>query len=151
MSIDKKEVLAKADIIAIIGSRIPLKKEGNNYVARCPFHDEKSASFKVSPTKKIYKCFGCGISGDVLSFVEQFDRIDFPEAVKKVAETCGIIDLQEKEVEIIYDIPEERRSLLGPGWMNYMLQRGISPQTIEHLDITESVEYMTETKRKISV
>ncbi len=151
MSLDKKDVLSKADIVSIIGTRITLKKEGNNYVGLCPFHNELSASFKVSPSKKIFKCFGCGRSGDVLAFVEQFDCVDFAEAVRKVGEASGILDLDTKEQEIVYELPDERDTEPGPGWLSFFNDRGISPRTVEELGITESVEYIVENKRKASV
>jgi len=70
------------DIVDVIGSYFPLKKTGNNYKARCPFHDEKTASFVVSEKKQIYKCFGCGAAGNVISFVMEYEKVSFIEAVK---------------------------------------------------------------------
>lgn len=85
-----EEVKAKSDIVAIIGERVKLTKAGRNYRALCPFHSEKTPSFMVSPEIQIYKCFGCGASGDVFSFLEDYEGMDFAEALKYLAERSGI-------------------------------------------------------------
>ncbi|MCK4978993.1 MAG: DNA primase, partial [Candidatus Delongbacteria bacterium] len=66
------EIIERNDIVDVISSYIPLKKTGSNFKARCPFHDEKTASFIVSPKKQIYKCFGCGKGGNVITYVQEF-------------------------------------------------------------------------------
>lgn len=81
-SSDPEVIKQMNDIVQIIGQRINLRQSGANYVARCPFHDEKTASFVVSKSKQIYKCFGCGETGDVFSFVMKFDHIGFAQAIK---------------------------------------------------------------------
>ena len=78
---------SQLDIVEVIGSFIPLKRAGVNYTACCPFHSEKSPSFMVSPQKQIYKCFGCDASGDVLTFIKEYKKIDFKEAVNELCET----------------------------------------------------------------
>lgn len=84
------EIKQKVDIVSIIGERVTLKKAGNNYKGLCPFHNEKSPSFMVSPELQIFKCFGCQKSGDVFTFLEEYEGMEFYEALKKLAEKTGI-------------------------------------------------------------
>jgi DNA primase len=84
------EIKSKTDIVSVIGERIELKKAGRNYKANCPFHGEKTASFMVSPELQIFKCFGCSESGDVYSFLEKFEGMEFPEALKYLADRAGV-------------------------------------------------------------
>jgi len=79
------DLLARADIVELIDSRVPLKKAGKNYQACCPFHTEKSPSFSVSPDKQFYHCFGCGEHGNAISFIMEFDRLEFPDAIEELA------------------------------------------------------------------
>ena len=83
------EIRASADIVSIIGSYIPLTQKGKNYVGVCPFHDDHSPSMSVSPDKQIYKCFACGASGNVFTFVSEYENVSFIEAVRIVASKCG--------------------------------------------------------------
>src|SRR6266498_1478973 len=81
----------QADIVRIIGDYVTLKKAGaQNYSGICPFHNEKSPSFSVHATRQFYHCFGCGVSGDVFSFVQKIESITFPESVRLVAQKLGI-------------------------------------------------------------
>lgn len=84
------KVKQQADIVRIVGEYLRLKKSGQNFVGLCPFHAEKTPSFAVHPVKQIYHCFGCGVGGDVFSFVMAMEKCEFPEAVRTVAEKCGI-------------------------------------------------------------
>ncbi len=84
------EVLARSDIVALIDARVPLKKAGKEYVARCPFHDEKTPSFTVSPSKQFYHCFGCGAHGSAIGFLMEYDHLSFPEAVEELARQAGL-------------------------------------------------------------
>jgi DNA primase len=87
----KETVKQQADIVRIIGDYIKLKKAGaQNYSGLCPFHGEKTPSFSVHATRQFYHCFGCGVSGDVFSFVQKIENISFPEAVRLVAQKLGI-------------------------------------------------------------
>ena len=97
-------VKQQADIVRVIGEYVRLKKSGQNFVGLCPFHSEKTPSFAVHPVKQIYHCFGCGVGGDVFKFIMEMDKSDFPEAVRSVAEKCGIAIPQPRERS-----PEERR------------------------------------------
>lgn len=84
------DLLARVDVIDVVDSRVKLKKTGKNYSACCPFHNEKSPSFTVSPDKQFYYCFGCGASGSALKFVMEFDGLSFPDAVEKLATQAGM-------------------------------------------------------------
>jgi DNA primase len=84
------ELIARADIVELIGNRVPLKKAGHEYKACCPFHDEKTPSFWVSPDKQFYHCFGCGAHGTALGFLIEYDRLSFPEAVEELASRLGL-------------------------------------------------------------
>jgi DNA primase len=84
------ELIARTDIIEVIGSRVPLKRAGREYKACCPFHDEKSPSFTVSPDKQFYHCFGCGAHGTALGFVMEYDHASFVEAVEDLAARAGL-------------------------------------------------------------
>ncbi|HVB08089.1 MAG TPA: DNA primase [Candidatus Acidoferrales bacterium] len=97
-------VKQQADIVRVIGEYVRLKKAGQNFSGLCPFHQEKTPSFSVHATKQFYHCFGCGKSGDVFQFVMEMDKSAFPEAVRTVAEKCGIRVPEPRERS-----PEERR------------------------------------------
>lgn len=84
------ELLARADIVELIGSRLQLRKAGANYQALCPFHSEKTPSFSVSPSKQFYHCFGCGAHGTAIRFLMEYDRLSFPEAVEHLARQVGM-------------------------------------------------------------
>jgi DNA primase len=84
------DLLARTDIVEVIGTRVPLKRQGKEYAARCPFHDERSASFTVSPTKQFYHCFGCSAHGTAISFLMQYDRLEFLDAVDELAKRVGM-------------------------------------------------------------
>lgn len=84
------EVKQKTDIVSLISEYVQLKKAGRNYKALCPFHSEKTPSFMVSPELQIYKCFGCGKSGDTYSFLEEYEGMDFGEALRFLADRVGI-------------------------------------------------------------
>lgn len=80
------EVVSRSDIVDIISGYIKLKKNGSSYVGLCPFHNEKSPSFSVSPGKQLYHCFGCGVGGNVITFVMEYENYTFLEAVKYLAD-----------------------------------------------------------------
>jgi DNA primase len=85
-----QDLLARADIVEVVERYLPLKREGSNHVACCPFHNEKSPSFKVSQPKQIYKCFGCGASGNAIGFLMAYNGLEFVEAIRSLAEQMGI-------------------------------------------------------------
>lgn len=85
-----EEIKSKIDIVSLINDYVPLKKSGRNYQALCPFHDEKTPSFMVSPELQIYKCFGCGAGGDAISFLQEYEKIEFWEALEILAKRAGV-------------------------------------------------------------
>ena len=97
------EVVARSDIVDVVGSRVQLKKAGREYKACCPFHSEKTPSFWVSPDKQFYHCFGCGAHGTAIGFLMQFEKLDFPDAVAMLAERVGL------------EVPREAGSGSGSG------------------------------------
>jgi DNA primase len=99
-----ERVKQQADIVRVIGEYVRLKKSGQNFTGLCPFHQEKSPSFAVHPVKQIYHCFGCGVGGDVFKFVMEMEKSTFPEAIRTVAEKCGIAIPSQRERS-----PEERQ------------------------------------------
>ena len=84
------ELLARADIVEVVGARVALKKAGSNYKGLCPFHGEKTPSFTVSPTKAFYHCFGCDAHGSAIGFLMSYENLSFPEAVEALAEMLGL-------------------------------------------------------------
>jgi DNA primase len=84
------DLLARTDIVEVIGARVQLKRQGREYSARCPFHDERSPSFTVSPIKQFYHCFGCGAHGTAISFLMNYDRLEFLDAVDELAKRVGM-------------------------------------------------------------
>ncbi|NOZ43865.1 MAG: hypothetical protein GXP45_01690 [bacterium] len=98
------EILQNVDIVDVIGKYVQLKRAGSNFSGKCPFHNEKTPSFMVSPQKQIFKCFGCGIGGNVITFIKEIERVDFWDAAKILAKE-GNIDLTQYEKN--YDKYEE--------------------------------------------
>ena len=84
------DLLNRTDIVEVVGSRVQLKKTGKNYSACCPFHQEKTPSFTVSPDKQFYYCFGCGAGGNALGFIMDHDHLEFPQAVEELAKRAGL-------------------------------------------------------------
>jgi DNA primase len=95
------DLLARTDIVELVGSRVPLKRQGREYSARCPFHDERSPSFTVSPVKQFYHCFGCGAHGTAISFLMNYDRLEFLDAVEELAKKVGM------------EIPRDQRAVVA--------------------------------------
>ena len=84
------DLISRVDIVEVIDARVPLRKAGREYVARCPFHEEKTPSFTVSPDKQFYHCFGCGAHGTAIGFLMEYEHLDFPEAVAELAARVGL-------------------------------------------------------------
>ena len=93
----------RVNLVDVVSARVPLKKTGREYSGRCPFHDDSSPSFSVNPDKQVYHCFGCGASGGLISFVMEFDRVDFISAVESLASQAGL------EIPKTDDDPDARR------------------------------------------
>jgi len=92
-----EKILDAADIVDVIGEFVQLRRRGSNYIGLCPFHNEKTPSFTVSPTKQIFKCFGCGVAGNVVSFIKEHEKLSYQEALKFLAKKYGI-PIQEREL-----------------------------------------------------
>lgn len=90
-----EQVTAATDIVELIGSHVSLRRAGANYMALCPFHREKSPSFNVSPSRQSFKCFGCGVGGTVFKFITLYENLEFPKAVRRLAERAGIPIVEE--------------------------------------------------------
>ena len=99
-----EQVAAASDIVEVINGYVPLKRAGSVYKACCPFHREKTPSFNVNPARQMFKCFGCGAGGSVFKFVTSFVNIDFPSAVRMLAERAGIPIIEEHSSH-----PDEQR------------------------------------------
>jgi DNA primase len=99
-----QELLNRVDIVDVIDKSVPLKKAGANYSACCPFHNEKSPSFTVSPTKQFYHCFGCGAHGTAIGFLMEYNGLSFVEAIHDLAKNVGMIVPQEQST------PESRQA-----------------------------------------
>src|SRR5690606_1580964 len=84
------DLLARSDIVEVVGARVPLKRKGREYAAPCPFHDERTPSFYVSPTKQFYHCSGCGAHGPATSFLMNYARLEFLDAVEELARPAGM-------------------------------------------------------------
>ncbi len=133
-------VKQQADIVRIVGEYVKLKRSGaQNYSGLCPFHSEKTGSFSVHATRQFYHCFGCGASGDVFSFVQKIENITFPEAVRAVAQKCGI-----PLPQVTFSSPEEAREAKLRGaliamqekacaWFQEQLQRPEAAHAREYL------------------
>lgn len=142
------DVLDRCDIVDIIDSRVKLKKTGKNYSACCPFHDEKTPSFTVSPDKQFFYCFGCGASGNAIGFVMDYERLSFPEAIEGVAKHLGLevpreerdpaSEQRERERRAIYELLEQsdqfyqqqlRHHPYREEAINYLKSRGLDGLT----------------------
>lgn len=103
------ELLARLDIVTVIGDRIALKKTGKNWSACCPFHDEKTPSFTVSEQKQFYYCFGCGVSGHAIGFVLAYEGGEFPAVVEKLAASVGMQKWTSEKQTKRSEIPAAKR------------------------------------------
>jgi DNA primase len=149
-----ERVKQQADIVRVVGEYVRLRKNGRNFLGLCPFHQEKTPSFAVHPGKQIYHCFGCGAGGDVFRFVMETEKISFPEAVRVVAEKCGIQVPQWRGASSEgKQAGEQRRALVeihrvaaaffvsqlktpeGQAARGYLEDRGLKPGTIERFGL----------------
>src|SRR5580692_10161235 len=148
-----EQLKSSIDIVKVVGEYVRLKRIGatGRYVGLCPFHQEKTGSFSVNQTRQFYKCFGCGVGGDVLKFVMEIDGLTFPEALKMLAESHGIpmpkrsefADADSKLRAALFEIHsiaaamfrENLRSSHGTEARNYLTKRGISAESIETFEL----------------
>lgn len=144
------DLLTRVDIVDIIDSRVPLKKAGKNLNACCPFHNEKTASFTVSPEKQFYHCFGCGAHGTAIGFLMEYDQMSFPESVQELADHAGmtvpssqfvaqtpgkqsLYDLLEKVSQ--YYVHQLQTHPQRSHFVDYLKQRGLSKKIIDTFNI----------------
>ncbi|MFA6164542.1 MAG: DNA primase [Methylobacter sp.] len=120
------ELLVRVDIVDLIDSHVPLKKTGNSFVARCPFHTEKSPSFSVSRKKQFFHCFGCGASGNAISFLMDFSHLDFVEAVEDLA---GFVGVEVPRESIEYQAGQKKEDLNSM----YVLMEQVAAFYVEQL------------------
>lgn len=134
------DLLVRVDIVDLIDSRVPLKKTGSNFVARCPFHTEKSPSFSVNRNRQMYHCFGCGVSGNAISFLMDYSHLGFVEAVEDLAAFVGVeVPREEGKDFVIAD--KEGLSRL------YSILEGVAVFYAEQLRTSEgqqAIEYLKE-------
>jgi len=134
---------ARLDVVDVVGSYVELKKAGANYKAPCPFHDEKSPSFVVSPSKQIYHCFGCGAGGDSIKFIMEYEKLNYPEAIEKLADsynfTLSYTDNKHNKPrsQLMDKLNEWYQNLLTskPTASQYIKERGIFESSVEKFGI----------------
>ncbi|MGN6093568.1 MAG: DNA primase [Luteibacter jiangsuensis] len=129
------ELLTRVDIVDVIERRVPLKKAGREWTACCPFHNERSPSFYVSPQKQFFHCFGCGAHGSAIKFIMDYDRLEFPDAIEELAQSAGLKVPYEGTRD---DKPREDRSdlytLLDEAASFYQRELGNSPEARAYID-----------------
>ncbi len=140
------EIKSRLDVVEVIEGYIKLKKAGKDYKASCPFHKEKNPSFFVSPSKQIWHCFSCNIGGDIFSFVEKIEGIEFPEALRILAKKAGVVLKREdpqirSQRNILFEICEEateyfqKQIEINKPVSEYLKDRGLKPETIKEFKI----------------
>src|SRR5437762_7187404 len=143
-SATREQIRAASDIVDVVGSYIPLKRAGGNFVTLCPFHREKTPSFNVNPHRQIFHCFGCQAGGDVFSFIEQYENLTFVEAVRRLAERARIpleFDQGSKEAHFLKDKLLQIHEQITQRWQaalandaagqiarDYLAKRGVSAE-----------------------
>lgn len=151
-----EDMIARTDIVDIIDSRVKLKKAGKNYQACCPFHNEKTPSFTVSQDKQFYHCFGCGAHGNSVSFLMEYDRLEFPEAIEELARFHGVEVPREQgsqprksgvgreQLDSDFALMEKaarffqaqlRQHADSTKVIDYLKHRGLSGETVKHWEI----------------
>ncbi|WP_108126212.1 DNA primase [Saccharospirillum mangrovi] len=148
------DLLERTDIVEVIGQRVPLKRKGKDHWACCPFHNEKSPSFSVNPAKQFYYCFGCGASGTALKFLQEYERLPFPEAVEELARIAGVDVPREEQSPQQRERQKRKRSLYdlmascgeyfahqlyhhpkAADVQRYVLNRGLSEEVVQRYQI----------------
>ncbi len=148
-----RQILETAKIEEVVGEFVTLKKRGKDYAALCPFHPEKTPSFYVSPSKGIFKCFGCGKGGDVVTFLREHEKMSYVEALRWLADKYGIHIPEEVDDEAVEQEEQQRKQLLsllqyahqhyrqqlkspqGRGAMGYLQKRGVDEAVAEHFQL----------------
>ena len=152
------EIRDRADIVDLIGEYVDLKRSGSNYMGLCPFHSEKTPSFSVSPSKSIFKCFGCGVGGDVITFIMKRENLSFPEAVEFLADKYNVrlSEYKDENKEArdkrnrFYDINREaamhflNNLSYSQKAQNYLKNRGLNDKTIRSYGLGYSKDSWTD-------
>ena len=133
------ELLSRIDIVDVINSRLSLRKAGREFTACCPFHDEKTPSFTVSQQKQFYHCFGCGVHGNALSFLMEFEHAGFVEAVEDLSSIAGL------EVPREQPKPGEQAHLASNKGLYALLERAVKfyrSQLLQHAQASSAIDYL---------
>ncbi|HLD69554.1 MAG TPA: DNA primase [Candidatus Omnitrophota bacterium] len=153
------QVLDRSDIVEVISAYVPLKRAGRNFKANCPFHNEKTPSFVVNPDKRIFHCFGCGVGGNVMTFVMNQEHMEFPEAVRFLAQKAGIVipasddhqsrgsqirqnifELNDAAAEFFHQILISDRSASVQAAREYLKNRGVSLEMVKKFKMGFSLD-----------
>lgn len=128
-----EELLLRVDIVDVIASHVPLKKSGSNFVARCPFHSEKTPSFSVNRKKQFFHCFGCRKSGNAIGFLMEFSQLDFIEAVTDLAIFAGL--------SVPHELIQQNASYAQINFAAlYAVMEGIAAYFVDELRTTEAAK-----------
>src|SRR3989337_3221410 len=145
MNDDVEQVKSKVDIVSLVSEYVQLKKSGRNYKANCPFHNEKTPSFMVSPDRQIFKCFGCSEGGDVFAFYQKLEGVEFGEALKTLADRTGVKLADYKETGVqkqketylkLHDLAASfyhyilTKHKIGEKALGYLQARGVNQKSI---------------------
>ena len=158
------QLLERLDIVEVVNDRVPLKRQGAEYSACCPFHDEKTPSFTVSPSKQFYHCFGCGAHGTAFDFVMEYEHLNFPEAIEELARSVGMpvpkeVGTQEPEQQLkpIYEINSQAKDFYcaqlrkhpeASQAVDYLKGRGLSGETAAGRYPVQAVHMMDRINRQ---
>ncbi|GEA12383.1 DNA primase [Alteromonas sp. KUL49] len=135
------DLLARTDVVDIVDSRVKLKKAGKNYQACCPFHNEKTPSFTVSQDKQFYHCFGCGAHGNAISFVMEFDRLEFVEAIEELARLHGL-DVPREKGSAPQISEEKKQQQLNDYALMDKVARFFQQQLRQHAQSAKAIDYL---------
>ena len=154
-----EDIRSKNDIVDVIGNYVRLKKQGSSYFGLCPFHNEKSPSFSVTPSKQMYYCFGCGAGGNVFTFIMEYENYSFQEAIKFLADRAGvslpeieytpemkkketrrarILELNKEAAKYYYYMLREEQGKIA---MDYLVGRKLTEETMQHFGLGFSNQY----------
>jgi DNA primase len=154
-----EEIRSRNDIVSVIGSYIRLQKKGSNHMGLCPFHNEKTPSFSVSASKQMYHCFGCGVGGNVFTFIMEYENYTFLEALRYLAERAGIAlpeqeysEEQKRQADLkgrLLEVNKQAATYFyyqfknqqGQAAYDYLIKRGLSEDTIKHFGLGYSNRY----------
>lgn len=149
-----EQLKQQIDIVDVISNSIELRKSGANFKACCPFHGEATPSFVISPTKQIYHCFGCGVGGDAIKFVQEYQKVNFQEAVEKIANDMNFTleyedNYEKKDYQTIFEVVNKfYEDSLNDEHINYLLSRGLTLESIKKFELgfaprsDKQIEYM---------